>query len=164
MTNTDAEVFITRLALLAEVLAEPMTPTRLVGYRAALNDLVFDDVVAALNDCAKTCVFFPKPAEIRERVKVARQLRQERERALWLRMRDAEADARLAAHHQEHDQALLESPQPPTPYDERAATMKAVITTLKAIAGPPTPRLTPDVEQDERVRRQIAAWREVSER
>lgn len=160
MTDTDAEVFITRLALLAEVLAEPMTPTRLVGYRAALNDLVFDDLAAALNDCAKTCVFFPKPAEIRDRVKVARQLRLERERALWLRMRDSEADARLAEHHHEHDQALLEAPQPTTPYDERAATMKTIITTLKAIAGPPTPHLPSGPPQDERVRRQIAAWRD----
>lgn len=160
MTDHDAEVFVTKLAILAEVFNEPMSPTRLVGYRAALNDLVFDDVAAALNDCAKTCVFFPKPAEIRERVKVARQLRQERERALWLRMRDAKIDARLAEHHQEHDQALLDAPRPTTPYDERAATMKTIITTLKAIAGPPTLRLPPAEPQDDRVRKQIASWRD----
>lgn len=163
MTDAEAGHFAARLALLAEVFNEPMTPTRIAGYRAATNDLVYDDLAAALNDCAKTCVFFPKPAEIRERVKVARQLRQERERALWLRMRDAESEARLVEHHQEHDQALLEAPQPTTPYDERAATMKALIGKLKTIAGPARVPLTPASDQAARVHTQIARWRQESE-
>jgi hypothetical protein len=159
MTDADAVVLSARLTLLAEVLDAPMSPTRIAGYRALLNDLAFEDIEAALNALGKTCVFFPKPAEIRERVQVARQLRLERERALWRRMRDAEADARLEAHADEHAQALLASPDPPTPYDERAATMKTIITKLKAIAGPPTPHLPAAAPQDTRVRQQIAKWR-----
>jgi hypothetical protein len=56
-----------RLNLLAEVLAESLTPTRIAGYRAALDDLALADLVVALNECAKHCTFFPKPAEIRAR-------------------------------------------------------------------------------------------------
>ena len=67
---TEAEAFevAKRLTLLAEVLGEPISPVRLAGYRAALDDLPVVDLVAALNDCANTCKFFPKPVEIRLRV------------------------------------------------------------------------------------------------
>jgi hypothetical protein len=160
MTDADAAVLSERLTLLAEVLDAPMSPTRLAGYRAFLNDLALDDIVTALNVLGKTSVFFPKPAEIRDQVKVTRQLRMERERHLWLRMRDTEADARRVEHHQEHDQALLESPRPTTPYDERAASMKTILTALKAIAGPPTPRPHSSAPQADRVHQQIAEWRD----
>lgn len=68
MTDEQAVEFLSRLTLLAEVLAEPMTPTRLAGYRAAVDDLDPSDLAAALNDCARMCRFFPKPVEIRVRV------------------------------------------------------------------------------------------------
>lgn len=68
MTNDDSAVFVARLTSLAELLGEPMTPTRLAGYVGACDDLDLADLAAALNDCARTCKFFPKPAEIRERV------------------------------------------------------------------------------------------------
>lgn len=163
MTDANAGHFAARLTLLAEVFNEPMTPTRIAGYRAALNDLVFDDLAAALNDCAKTCTFFPKPAEIRERVKVARQLRMERERALWLRMRETEADAALEAHQHAHAQALLEAPDPPAPYDERLATQKAILAKLKTLVRPTLALPVARTEQADRVRTQIEQWRRESE-
>lgn len=159
MTDADAVVLSARLTLLAEVLDAPMSPARLAGYRAFLDDLAITDIVAALNALGRTCVFFPKPAEVRAQVQVARHLRQERERALWLRMRDTEADATLEAHQQAHDQALLEAPHPPVPFDERLSTQKAIIAKLKALAGPPTPRLPTEASHDDRVRQQIAEWR-----
>jgi hypothetical protein len=68
MTDPDTKQFIVRLTLLAEVLGEPMTPTRLMGYLSSVDDLPIEDLADALNDCARTCRFFPKPVDIRDRV------------------------------------------------------------------------------------------------
>jgi hypothetical protein len=87
-TEPDAHGFATRLTLLAELLAEPMSPTRLAGYRAALDDLPVEDVYGALGQAAKECRFFPRPVELREFAHAAQQARD----------RVIEESFRLAAH------------------------------------------------------------------
>ena len=73
-TDADARGFATRLAALAEVFAEPLTPVRVAGYRAALDDLAPTEVFAAIGTAAKGCRFFPKPVELREFVGEAHDL------------------------------------------------------------------------------------------
>jgi hypothetical protein len=58
--------FAGRLGVLAEVFGEVLTPIRVGGYWAALQDQVPTDVWAALDHALKTSKFFPRPAELRE--------------------------------------------------------------------------------------------------
>lgn len=71
-TDAHATGFAQRLAVLAEILAEPVSPVRIAGYRAALDDLPPDEVYAAIGQAAKSCIYFPKPVEIRTIVDEAR--------------------------------------------------------------------------------------------
>lgn len=75
MRDDDANLFAQRLVMLAEILGESLSPARIGGYWEAVKDFAIDDLCSALDDCAKTCPFFPKPVEIRRRVADARHLR-----------------------------------------------------------------------------------------
>lgn len=158
MNDDEALELGQRLTLLAEVLDAPMSPTRIAGYRALLDDLAFEDIAASLNALGKTSVFFPKPAEIREQAKLSRMLRVSREQSLWLKMHEADRPEALQAHDADHAQALLESPNPPEPYDERGPEVtRTIIAKLREMVKP-MPKL-PEVDQAALVRRQIAEWK-----
>jgi hypothetical protein len=130
-TDTEGVAFARRLTLLAEVLAEPMSPTRIAGYRAALDDLTPDEVNAALNRATRACKFFPKPAELREFVESdQRMLRAEQQAAYratvqareqkLLETREADVTER------ERRQAELEAQSRPTPEEQAAAEARRV--------------------------------------
>ena len=159
MTDREANALGKRMAVLAEVLEVPMTPTKIAGYRALLDDLAFEDIVAALNVLGKTSVFFPKPAEIREQAKQARQLRQSAERASWLKIHDADRPEVLREHDAGHVQALLESPNPPKPFDERLGTTRTIIAKLHDMVRPKAQVPEPD-DHEMVVRRQIKEWKQ----
>jgi hypothetical protein len=57
--------FRNRLVVLAELFDLKLAPTRQALYFEALRDLPFPNVAIALNQAAKHCKFFPKPAELR---------------------------------------------------------------------------------------------------
>ncbi len=65
-TETEKDQFFKALSLLAETMGEPLSPVRLAGYCAALEDAPFEAVTLGLGEAMKTCRFFPKPVEIRE--------------------------------------------------------------------------------------------------
>lgn len=75
MTDAQAEDFMRRLTMLAEILGEPLSPARLAGYRMALDDLDPEDLAGALNYHAKHAEYFPKPAVIRHRAEVLADIR-----------------------------------------------------------------------------------------
>ncbi len=56
------------LTALAEIFGEALTEVRLEGYLAALADVPLPALRLGLQRAAKTCTFFPKPAEIRTAV------------------------------------------------------------------------------------------------
>ena len=156
MTEPEALQFAGRLTLLAEVLSEPMTPTRLAGYRAALDDLAFDDIAVALNDCAKTCKFFPKPVEIRLRVGALQDAREMRALRAWQDAEEAQAVAQLPAY---------EPPAPPpvlTPEEqaERQARIdagwQALFAKAKALASE---KAMPPAREEPSTVIQIRQWR-----
>lgn len=64
----DQTKFATLMMTLGETFNEPVSKVRLDAYAMALSDLPVADVLAAMQDCIRTCKFFPRPAEIRERV------------------------------------------------------------------------------------------------
>jgi len=65
METTDNVEFRNRLVTLAELFDLKLAATRQALYFEALRDLSFESVAKALNQAAKTCKFFPKPAELR---------------------------------------------------------------------------------------------------
>lgn len=68
MTVRDVNRFTAGLVALADLLDVTLAETRIEGYFKALADLPIETVEAALDVCARSCKFFPKPAEIREAV------------------------------------------------------------------------------------------------
>jgi len=58
--------FRRRLVLLAELFDVKLSAARQALYFEALRDLPFEGVASALNQAAKGCTFFPKPAELRQ--------------------------------------------------------------------------------------------------
>lgn len=103
---SEAQQVAGRLAALAEVLAEPLSPVRIAGYRAALDDLPAAEVFAAIGEAAKACKFFPRPAELREivaREHDRRALAQARQLAHEAEQRRLAAwQAEDATRHQRH--------------------------------------------------------------
>jgi len=65
MDIADSVEFCNRLVMLAELFDLKLAATRQALYFEALRDLSFESVAKALNQAAKTCKFFPKPAELR---------------------------------------------------------------------------------------------------
>lgn len=61
----DNTEFRNRLVTLAELFDLRLAPTRQALYFEALRDLPFDAVAHGLNQAARACTFFPKPAELR---------------------------------------------------------------------------------------------------
>lgn len=66
--TSQAERFAQALIVLGEAYGEPVSTVRISAYATALADLDPDAVIAAMMDCLKTAKFFPRPADIRERV------------------------------------------------------------------------------------------------
>jgi hypothetical protein len=119
-TTDDREVFYTALALLAETLGEPLSPARMAGYVAGLEDAPFVAVQIGLREALKTCRFFPKPAEIRELGLESWE---------WRRLREEE-------HHRIVDRQRRQLPAPMTA-DELTANVRKL---KQAIAGLARPR------------------------
>lgn len=65
MTIDDNGDFRRRLITLAELFDLKLSPTRQALYFEALRDLPFEAVCSGLNQAARACTFFPKPAELR---------------------------------------------------------------------------------------------------
>lgn len=65
MDITDSGEFRNRLVVLGELFDAKLSPAKLALYFEALRDVPFMQVARALNQAAKTCTFFPKPAELR---------------------------------------------------------------------------------------------------
>lgn len=66
MDISDSGEFGRRLVTLAELFDVKLTGTRQALYFEALRDLPFQAVAQGLNQAAKACTFFPKPAELRK--------------------------------------------------------------------------------------------------
>lgn len=66
MTIEERTRVISALNSLAEILDTSLTPARIAGYLLALDDIGADDLVAAVGTAARSCVFFPKPVELRD--------------------------------------------------------------------------------------------------
>ncbi len=62
------EKFAEALLVLGETFNEPVSDVRIEAYADALADLDAMDVLHAMKECVRECSFFPRPAEIRERV------------------------------------------------------------------------------------------------
>lgn len=65
MDIADNVEFRNRLVVLAELFDIKLAATRQALYFEALRDLPFPAVATALNQAAKSCTFFPRPAELR---------------------------------------------------------------------------------------------------
>lgn len=65
MNTEHAPEFTHRLSVLAEIFDVKLSPARAALYFEALRDLSVEGVFGALNQAAKLCTFFPKPAELR---------------------------------------------------------------------------------------------------
>lgn len=65
MDLDDSSDFTRRLIALGELFDASLTPVRQALYFEALRDVPFPAVAHALNQAAKTCTFFPRPAELR---------------------------------------------------------------------------------------------------
>jgi hypothetical protein len=74
--------FFRQLTVLAETLGEPLTPVRLAGYCAALEDVPAQAVLIGIGEAMRTCRFFPKPVELRDLSLESREWRQLRDREL----------------------------------------------------------------------------------
>lgn len=86
MTIDDNGEFRRRLITLAELFDLKLAPTRQALYFEALRDLSFEAVAQALNQAAKSCTFFPRPAELRT---FALGDAEDRVEAAWMRLRSA---------------------------------------------------------------------------
>ena len=71
MENCRQGEFEARLGKLATLFKEKLTKDLLDIYWATLKDLDFNDYCMACSELAKSNIFFPKPAEFRERVVVS---------------------------------------------------------------------------------------------
>lgn len=67
MTDADRPGFAELLALLGETFHEPISEARSVAYWLALDDLPLPALQAAVREALRSCRFFPRPAELRER-------------------------------------------------------------------------------------------------
>jgi len=65
MTNDDDRELVQRLTALAELFDVKLSAARMALYRETLREFALPEVVRALTHAAKTCTFFPKPAELR---------------------------------------------------------------------------------------------------
>lgn len=65
MDVSDSGEFGRRLVILSELFDLKLSATRQALYFEALRDIPFDAVAQALNQAARSCTFFPKPAELR---------------------------------------------------------------------------------------------------
>jgi hypothetical protein len=83
---SDSGEFGRRLVTLAELFDLKLSPQRQALYFEALRDLSFDAVASALNHAAKSCAFFPKPAELRQ---FACGDSEDQTESAWLLFRDA---------------------------------------------------------------------------
>ena len=88
MTSADSEEFAALLAGLAEIFGETLSKAKVLGYFDALADLTLDEARAAIRATARTCRFFPKPAELIEAVRGTADDHVER---AWVRWLDATA-------------------------------------------------------------------------
>lgn len=79
-TSSERETFAAQMTMLAETLAEPMTPARMAGYVAALEDVPLRCVSLGLQRAMRECTFFPKPVEMRELGEQSKEWRREQER------------------------------------------------------------------------------------
>jgi hypothetical protein len=61
----DSGEFGRRLMALAEIFDKKITMPQAALYFEALRDVPFPKIAAALNHAAKSCTFFPRPAELR---------------------------------------------------------------------------------------------------
>lgn len=68
MTDADRKPLAKILGVLGSTFNEPLDDLKIEGYFLALKDLAFEDVRTAAFDALKTCKFFPRPADIRERI------------------------------------------------------------------------------------------------
>lgn len=69
MRHTESLIeFSKAMMVLGETFNEPVSAVRIEAYYAALLDLNAAAVMAAMQQCMRSCRFFPKPAEIRELV------------------------------------------------------------------------------------------------
>lgn len=69
MRRTESLIeFSKAMMVLGETFNEPVSAVRIEAYYAALIDLDAAAVLAAMQQCMRSCKFFPKPAEIRELV------------------------------------------------------------------------------------------------
>lgn len=66
MDIADNGEFRRRLITLSELFDVKLSPQRQALYFEALRDVPFADVATGLNQAAKLCTFFPKPAEVRK--------------------------------------------------------------------------------------------------
>lgn len=66
MDASDSGEFTQRLVGLGEVFDADLSPVKQALYFEALRDLPLEAVVVALNQAARACKFFPKPAELRD--------------------------------------------------------------------------------------------------
>jgi hypothetical protein len=60
--------FSQAMGVLGEVFNEPVSELRIEAYLASLQDLPDAEVLAAMRACVAECQFFPRPADIRQRV------------------------------------------------------------------------------------------------
>jgi hypothetical protein len=67
MTAADRPAFAQLLALLGETFREPISEARVAGYWLACEDVPLPALQAAVREALRTCKFFPRPAELRER-------------------------------------------------------------------------------------------------
>lgn len=68
MTDADRKPLAKILGVLGATFNEPLDDLKIEGYFMALKDLDFESVRNAAFDALKTCKFFPRPADIRERI------------------------------------------------------------------------------------------------
>lgn len=84
------------IAALAKIFGEAMDDIRLEGYLAALEDVPTPALQAGLRHAARTCQWFPKPAEVRRAVDAALASQRVLEKAREQVVRD---DDWRVAHH-----------------------------------------------------------------
>lgn len=66
MTSNDHREFVQHLTALAELFDAKVSAARMALYFETLREFPLREVIRALNHAAKTCKFFPRPAELRE--------------------------------------------------------------------------------------------------
>jgi hypothetical protein len=151
MTDAEAGELGRRLAVLAEVLEVPMTPTKIAGYRQLLDDLPYADIVQALTALGKSATFFPKPAEIREQIRQTQSGKRLRDR---MAQEEADRAERIAAL-QQRQLSVRAGEEPDNPAVAWVAKLREIA------AAKRMPEVDPRSHRA-KLRRQIADWREES--